>query len=173
MVQGSPSSGQVVGQVLGGSQVSPAPMRPSPQLGLQSSSVAALQPAGQQPSLFRQAVIGSCQQARVQPATDPAARSTVQASASSQVLAQAPGWPAVMPRSHCSGASTTPSPQTVGQSESVTAVHPGGQQPSPPTQATMGVETQLAVQLAGEPRRATVVQDPAAGQLVGHELVAA
>lgn len=91
IVQGSPSSGQVVGQVLGGSQVSPAPMWPSPQLGLQSESVATVQPAGQQPSLSRQAVMGSWLQARVQPATDPEARSTVQASASSQVLAQAPG----------------------------------------------------------------------------------
>jgi hypothetical protein len=103
-VHGSPSSGQVVGQVVGGSQVSPAPIRPSPQRGLQSESVAPVQPAGQQASSSRQAVIVSCWQARVQPATVPEARSTVQASASSQDRAQAPGWPAVIARSQRSPA---------------------------------------------------------------------
>lgn len=168
-VQGSPSSGQVVGQVVGGSQVSPAPIRPSPQTGWQSESVAALQPGGQQPSSSRQAVSASCWQARVQPATDPDARSTVQASASSQEWAQLPGIPAVIARSHCSPASTTPSPQTTGQSESVVAVQPAGQQPSPPMQRVIGVATQLAVQEAGEPRSATVVHDPAAGQALWQE----
>jgi hypothetical protein len=168
-VQGSPSSGQAVGQVVGGSQVSPAPIRASPQRGPQSESVATLHPAGQQPSSSRQAVIVSCRQTRVQPATDPAARSTVQASASSQDRAQAPGMPDVIPRSHSSPGSTTPSPHTTGQSESSSAVQPAGQQPSPPTQAVIGVAAQLAEQVAAEPRGVTLVQDPAAGQLVGQE----
>jgi hypothetical protein len=169
LVQGSPSSGQVVGQVVGGSQVSPAPIRPSPQRGPQSESVATVQPGGQQPSSSRQAVIASWLQARVQLATEPEAMSTVQASASSQDCAQAPGIPAVMARSHCSPVSTRPSPHTTGQSESLAAVQPAGQQPSPPRQPVMGVATQLALQEAGAPRSVTVVHDPAAGQLAGHE----
>jgi hypothetical protein len=70
-VQGSPSSAQVVGQVAGGSQVSPAPIFPSPQTGAQSLSVAAVQPVGQQPSPPRQPVTGWCEQLRVQPSTEP------------------------------------------------------------------------------------------------------
>jgi hypothetical protein len=172
-VQGSPSSGQLVGQVLGGSQVSPAPIRPSGQWGLQSESVAVVHPAGQQPSSSRQAVIASCWQVRVQPATEPEARSTVQALASSQDRAQAPGIPAVMARSHVSPPDTTASPQTTGQSESVAVVQPDGQQPSPPRQPVMGVATQLALQEAGDPRSATIVQDPVSGQPVGQESAAA
>ena len=87
----SPSSGQVVGQLDGGSQVSPAPTRPSPQVAAQSLSAAALQPGGQQPSPLTQAAIGSCVQAREQASTVPDAKSAVQASPSSQVAAQAPG----------------------------------------------------------------------------------
>ena len=87
----SPSSGQVAGQLDGGSQVSPAPTRPSPQVVAQSASAAALQPGGQQPSPLTQAVIGSWAQAREQPSIVPDAKSAVQASPSSQLAAQAPG----------------------------------------------------------------------------------
>ncbi len=97
-VQGSPSSGQVVGQLDGGSQVSPASTFPSPQDGAQSVSFDAEQPAGQQPSLFRQVTIGMCVQLREQSLAEPLAMSVVQALPSSQVLAQAPGNPAVMAR---------------------------------------------------------------------------
>jgi hypothetical protein len=45
-----PIGGQLVGQLLGGSQVSPASVAPLPQAGLQSLSFVALQPEGQQPS---------------------------------------------------------------------------------------------------------------------------
>jgi hypothetical protein len=95
--------------------------------------------------------------------------STVQASASSQVVGQAPGMPAVIPRSHFSPASRTPSPHTAGQSASSAAVQPTGQQPSPVVQEAMGDATQAAVQVAGEPRRATAVQDPRDGQAVGQD----
>src|SRR5579863_2418796 len=80
VVQGSPSSGQVVGQVVLGSQVSPAPTWLSPHVGAQSLSLAALQPAGQQPSSLRQAAMGAWVQCRVQLAIDPLATSVVQAS---------------------------------------------------------------------------------------------
>jgi len=49
IVQGSPSS-QLVGQLEGGSQVSPGSTTPSPQLAEQSLSLACVQPGGQQPS---------------------------------------------------------------------------------------------------------------------------
>ena len=99
VVQGSPSSGQVVGQVVLGSQVSPAPTCLSPHVPAQSLSLAALQPGGQQPSSFRHAKTGAWVQRRVQLAIEPLARSVVQAFWSSQVWAQAPGSPAVIARS--------------------------------------------------------------------------
>lgn len=171
VVQGSPSSGQVVGQVLGGSQVSPVSIFLSPQVAWQSLSVAGVHPEGQQPSPLRQATIVVCVQWREQSLLDPLAMSTVQASPSSQVSAQAPGNPAVIARSHCSPASTTPSPQMGEQSGSLAAVQPGGQQESPPTQAVMGVTTQAALQVAGEPRTLEVAHEPVAGQepVVGQE----
>src|SRR5690348_12318623 len=57
-VQGSPSSAQVVGQLLGGSQVSDISTRPLGQTGTQSESVAPVQPVGQQRSPAAQAVMG-------------------------------------------------------------------------------------------------------------------
>lgn len=151
VVHGSPSSGQVVGQLLGRSHVSPAPTRPSPHFGAQSLSVSAEQAAGQQPSFGTQPVMGAWLHAREHPSTDPDAWSNVQASPSSQVRLQAPGWPAVIARSQFSLVSTTPSPQMGWQSLSSPAVHPGGQQWSPPTQAVTGVATQVALQLLARP----------------------
>jgi hypothetical protein len=152
-VQGSPSSGQVVGQVLGGSQVSPAPARLSPHCGLQSLSVAAVQPSGQQPSSERQPAIGWWMQAREHPSGDPDAKSSVQALPSSQVRGQAPGRPAVIARSQLSLSPTTPSPQMAAQSESVAIVQPVGQQPSPSAQAVIGIATQWALHVAAVPCR--------------------
>lgn len=164
-MQGSPSSGQVVGQVLGGSQVSPASTFLSPQVAWQSVSVAGVQPEGQQPSPLKQATIAVCVQWREQSLLEPLAMSPVQASPSSQVSAQAPGNPAVIARSHCSPASTTPSPQIGEQSGSLAAVQPSGQQESPPTQAVMGLTTQAALQVAGSPRTLEVAHEPVAGQV--------
>jgi len=138
-VHGSPSSGQVVGQVLGGSQVSPFPTWPSPQTGRQSESLVSSQPTGQQPSSLRQATMARCVHPRVQFWIEPLSMSVVQASPSSHLRWQAPGMPAVIARSHFSLAWTTPSPQMGAQSESVREVQPAGQHLSPPTQAVIGV----------------------------------
>jgi hypothetical protein len=146
LVHGSPSSAHEVGQVLGGSQVSPEPMRPSPQRGSQSLSLTAEQPCGQQPSSFMQPVIAWWMQVRVQASAEPDVKSSVQAIPSSHDFRQAPGVPAVIARSQLSRSSTTPSPQIAGQSESTTAEQPAGQQLSPPTQALIGVAMQVALQ---------------------------
>jgi len=169
VVQGSPSSGQVVGQVVLGSQVSPAPTCLSPHLPAQSLSLSALQPGGQQPSSFMQPTMGAWVQRRVQLALDPLARSVVQASSSSQVRAQAPGSPAVIARSQASPASTAPSPQTGVQSGSLAAVQPAGQQLSPEVQAVIGTATHEEVQLVGDPRKVSVMQVPSEGQTIGQE----
>jgi hypothetical protein len=100
-------------------------------------------------------------------------RVAVHASWSLQVRAQAPGIPAVIVRSHCSPISTTPSPHTTGQSRSVAAVQPGGQQPSPLTQPVMVEATHLELHVIDDPARVIVVQEPAAAQLVGQEPLAA
>jgi hypothetical protein len=50
--------------------------------------------------------------------------------------------------SQVSPGSTTPLPQVGEQSESVFAVHPAGQQPSPATQVVMEVWLQVTLQLA-------------------------
>ena len=57
---------QVVGQEVAGSQVSPFSTTPLPQLGEQSESVLAVQPAGQQPSPATQAVMAVWLQATLQ-----------------------------------------------------------------------------------------------------------
>jgi hypothetical protein len=82
---------------------------------------------------------------RVQASVEPEARSVVHASPSSQLRGQVPERPAVMARSHVSPASTMPLPQTMGQSSSFAAAHPGGQQWSPFAQATMGCATHAAL----------------------------
>lgn len=151
-VQGSPSSGQVVGQLGGGSQVSPAPIFLSPQVGAQSLSVSGEQAGGQQPSFETQVVIGAWLHDREHPSTEPVAWSNVHASPSSQVRAQAPGAPVVIARSQLSLVSTTPSPQIVGgQSLSSTAVQPDGQHSSPPTHLVTGFATQTALHLSARP----------------------
>ena len=151
-VHGSPSLGQMVGQLSAGSQVSPAPRRLSPQIGAQSASVAAEQPAGQQPSPVTQAVMSRWVQVRVQPSTDPETTSTVQALASSQDRGHESGAPAVIPRSQVSPESRTPLPHTTGQSLSVTAEQPAGQQPSWLRQAVIRVVMHSAVHVPTEPR---------------------
>jgi hypothetical protein len=66
----------------------------------------------------------------------------VQALPSSQEVGQDDG------RSQVSPFSTTPLPQVGEQSESVLAVHPAGQQPSPETQVVTAVWLQATLQLA-------------------------
>jgi hypothetical protein len=172
-VHASPSSGQVVGQLAGGSQVSPMPTRPSRQLGAQSVSFSGVQPVGQQPSRAWHAVMRAWAQVRVQVSTDPIATSTVHASWSSHVAGHAPGFPEVIRRSQVSLALMTPSPQMTWQSESVAAVHPGGQQLSAEAQPVMGSVTHSALQVSALPRSSTTAQEPAGGHCVGHEPAAA
>src|SRR6185436_10889540 len=143
-VQGSPSSGQVVGQLEAGSQVSVLSTRPLPHTGTQSVSFIPLQPGGQQRSPAVQAVMAACEQVRVQSLMRPAVVSMVHESPSSHVERQAPALPAVMPRSQISPMSTTPLPQTAGQSGSLSWLQPVGQQPSPMAQAVMGEDSQRA-----------------------------
>jgi hypothetical protein len=162
-VQGSPSSAHTVGQVEGGSQVSPDPRWPSPQMGAQSWSAAAPQPAGQQPSPLTHAVTAVWLHPREHASTVPDATSLVQASPSSQVEAHAPGRPAVMPRSQRSVPLWTPSPQTVAQSVSVAIVHHVGQQPSPDVHDATGCATQAAVHEAIVPSSFTAVHASPAG----------
>ncbi|MBC8131492.1 MAG: hypothetical protein H7X95_00815 [Deltaproteobacteria bacterium] len=137
-MQESPSLGQVVGQVDAGSHVSLACTWPSPQEGAQSLSVWPSHPVGQQRSPPPQAVIGTCEHARVQLSALPRVKSWVHGSASAQEAEQAPGCPAVMPRSQVSVSSTMPFPQRGAQSLSLTALQLGPQQRSPFTQEVTG-----------------------------------
>jgi hypothetical protein len=140
-VQGSLSS-QLVGQVDGGSQVSPFSTAPLPQVGEQSRSVLALHPVGQQPSPPIQAVMAVWVQATLQVALPPVIWSVVQALLSLQEVGQEDFGSQVSPFS------TTPLPHFGVQSESLLALHPVGQQPSPPIQAVMAVWLQATLQLA-------------------------
>jgi hypothetical protein len=69
-VQAMPSS-QDVGQVAGGSQVSPGSSAPLPQVAGQSVSASWSHPDGQHPSPAWQATTGVASQRAVQPAGDP------------------------------------------------------------------------------------------------------
>jgi hypothetical protein len=133
-------SSQVVGHVLGGSQVSPAEITPSPHLGEQSLSLPMLQPAGQQPSSFAQAVIGSWVQATLQVAAVPVMMSLVHATPSSQLVGH------VLGRSQVSGNVTTPSPHATRQSLSLLMLQSAGQQRSctVPLHTVIGVYVHLA-----------------------------
>ena len=124
---------QLVGQVPGGSQVSPASTAPLPHTGLQLLSELALQPLGQQPSLLVQVVIGVWVHCTLQVPELPVMVSTVHGLLSLQLVGQVPGG------SHVSPGSTTPLPHTGVQLLSVLALQPPGQQPSLLVQVVMGV----------------------------------
>ena len=135
-------SSQVVGHDDFGSQVSPFSTTPLPHEGEQSESVLALHPAGQQPSPEAQVVMAVWLQATLQLALLPVMRSMVQALPSSQEVGQEDFGSQVSPFS------TTPLPQVGEQSESLLAVQPAGQQPSPETQVVTAVWLQATLQLA-------------------------
>jgi hypothetical protein len=97
-VQGSVSP-QDVGQLEGGSQVSPASIVPLPHVVEQSESVAGLHPAGQQPSPALQDVIGAWLQRALQLRALPWRVSSVQAFESSQAAGQDSGGSQVSPGS--------------------------------------------------------------------------
>jgi hypothetical protein len=92
---------------------------------VQSSSSAALQPAGQQPSPGTQDTMSLNSHRALQLAALPVRVSTVHRSLSSQLLGQ------VEVGSQVSLASMVPLPQVVEQSMSRVASQPAGQQPSP------------------------------------------
>jgi hypothetical protein len=142
-VQALPSLQEArVGQEEGRSQVSPDSTTPLPHLGVQSEGVLALHPAGQQPSPETQVLIVVWLQATLQLALLPVIRSMVQALLSLQEVGQEDFGSQVSP------VSTAPLPQVGEQSESVLALHPAGQQPSPETQVLMAVWLQATLQLA-------------------------
>jgi hypothetical protein len=141
VVQGLPSS-QVVGQEDFGSQVSPFSTTPFPHFGRQLASLLALHPTGQQPSPETQVVIAVWLQATLQLVLLPVMRSRVQAMPSSQEVGHDDFGSQVSPFS------TTPLPHVGEQSESVLALHPAGQQPSPATQVVMAVWVHATLQLA-------------------------
>ena len=146
-----------------GSQVSPASTTPLPHFGVQSESLLALHPAGQQPSPDTQVVMAVWLHATLQLALLPVIRSMVQALPSSQVVGQVDFGSQVSPPS------TTPLPQVTEQSESLLALHPVGQQPSPPIQAVMAVWVQATLQVALPPVIWSVVQALLSLQEVGQE----
>jgi hypothetical protein len=131
-----------VGQEDFGSQVSPFSTTPFPQVGGQSESLLALHPVGQQPSPETQVVMAVWVQATLQVALLPVIWSVVQAMLSLQEVGQEDFGSQVSPFS------TTPLPHLGEQSESVLALHPAGQQPSPETQVVTGVWLQATLQLA-------------------------
>jgi hypothetical protein len=153
-----PIAGQVAGQLP--SQVSPESTIPSPQRGLQSLSLLLLQPAGQQPSPFAQAVwTPSSMQLAVQAAAEPTSFRRMQAF-QGQVAGQLEGGSQVSP------ASIAPLPQWAVQSLSTLALQAAGQQPSPDVQAVCTTSsTHWAWQVPPLTRRR--FWQPIAGQAAG------
>ena len=136
----------------------------SPQTGSgasQSLSFAAVQPLGQQPSLFVHALIGGYEHIELHMAALPVSTSRVQALPSLQLLGQVPMG------SHVSPDSTTPFPHDGEQSLSEVALHPAGQHPSPPTHIVIATELHAALQLAALPVSVSVVHALPSSQLVG------
>jgi len=167
LVQASASLLHWVGQLEGGSQVSPVSRMPLPQTAAQSESVAAPHAEGQQPSPGAQAVMFVNAHTRVQSSLLPETTSWVQALLSLQVAGHAPGLPAVIARSHFSGDSTTRLPHTGAQSLSLLALQPTGQQPSPPVQVLVCRSAHSAVQSAEEPCSSKREHPSAMGHAVG------
>src|SRR6266567_8131289 len=151
--------------VLPSSHSSPGSTTPLPHSAVQSSSVLALAPRGQQPSPSCAAVMGACVQWASQ-LPPPTRVSVVHVSPSSQLVGQAPA-PERMPVSHVSPGSTTPLPQLAAQSLSLPEVAPGGQQPSPLRGTVIGVNRQCALQVPPSTTSSVVHASPSS-QLVGH-----
>jgi hypothetical protein len=146
-----------------GSHVSPGSRTPLPQLGEQSESVFALQPAGQQPSPEAQVVTTVCPHATSQVAALPVIWSIVHALPSLQSPGQESG------RSQVSPSSTTPLPQLGKQSESLLALQPTRQHPSPPSQILMAVWLHATLQVAALPVTWSIVHTLASSHSVRQE----
>ncbi len=131
MVQALPSS-QLVGQEPGGSQVSPGSTSELLQVPVQSRSLFASQPPGQQPSPLVHCVMIWLEHATLQFIALPVSASIVQALPSSQLVWQDSGGSQVSP------ASSVPFPQVTVQSESFAALQPRGQHSSAFMQVVTG-----------------------------------
>src|SRR5262245_40382777 len=147
MVQALPSV-QSAGQLL--SHVSPDSTTPLPHEAEQSESLMALQPAAQQPSPPRHCVIAWCEHAALHDAALPVSVSMVQALPSVQSAGQLP--------SQVSPASTTLLPHEAEQSESLMALQPAAQQPSPPRHCVIAWCEHAALQEAALPVSVSMVQ---------------
>jgi hypothetical protein len=158
-----PIGAQVVGQLPGGSQLSPASTTPLPQEATQSLSLVALQPGGQQPSPLMHAV---CRRSSTHWAVQVpglATRRSMQPTGAHDV-GQVDSGSQTSPQA----LSTTPLPQVQLQSESCAAVQPDGQQASPDAQAVaVPLSMQMALQVAAAPC-SSYVSHPTCGQLDGH-----
>jgi len=163
-VQSSPSLQlAAVGQLP--SQVSPDSRTPLPHRTVQSTSLSELQLGAQQPSPVGlvHVVIGEVVHRALHSAAEPVSTSFVQALLSLQLVGQLP--------SQTSPGSTVPSPQrggSAGQSWSPRVrVQPEAQQPSPDTQAVIGVLVQVTLHSLAVPVRTSVVHALLSLQVVG------
>jgi hypothetical protein len=135
----------------------------SPQETGQSLSLDALQPFGQQPSAWAQALMGLLAHVALQVDGSPLMMSCVQPLPSSQVVGHVEGGSQVSPWS------ITPLPQAAEQSSSFALLQFTGQHPSPSTQATTGSWVQTTSQVEGSPVMTSVVQALTSSQEVGQE----
>jgi hypothetical protein len=137
-------------------------MTPLPHIGLQSLSVIAFAPLGQQPSPLLGAVTVLGMHVALQFAALPINTFELQPEVAPQALGQLP--------SHVSPLSTTPLPHTGLQSLSLFALPPGGQQPSPFVGAVIGECVQTALHCAALPVVMSVVQPFPSSHEVAHGL---
>ena len=119
--------------------------------GMQSLSFANVHPAGQQPSPPAHVAIALCVHAALQVDELPVSTSVVQALLSLHIVGQLACGSQVSPDS------TTPLPHDARQSESLTLVHPAGQQPSPPIQSLIGELAHRTLQFAALPVTRSIV----------------
>ena len=148
-VQGSLSAQEVaVGQSLP-SQSSEPSRTPFPHIALQSLSLFAFAPVGQQPSPPLAVVMGVCEHARLQLSALPELESFVHGMPSSQEVGQLP--------SQSSEPSRTSLPQIALQSLSLFAFVLGGQQPSPPFAAVIATCEHATLHCSGVPVFRSVV----------------
>jgi hypothetical protein len=131
----------------------------------QSGSVVAVQPVGQQPSLWdAQAAIGVGTQRAEQSSALPTRIICKQGDGEGgHEVGQA--WASLAWLSHVSPGSIKPSPQLAGQSVSVARVAPAGQHPSPEISAVICRWTQAASQAT--PVSKSVVQALPSSQVLG------
>lgn len=150
---------------------SPGSTVPFPHTDWQSASFELSHPVGQKSSPPVQSVIATYAQVVSQPCPMTRAICPTIGVQSSLVSGQAPASPAGISVSHSSIPVTTPSPQTVfsSQSVSVCGPQPLGQQPSSLMQSSIAVEAQTAEQDEALPSNASAVQLFPSSQSMGHE----